>query len=58
MIVECRGATVGDRGSMPWMPAYIAVPNLFGMISMGDERKRSCDWARRAALFDLHNGRK
>jgi hypothetical protein len=25
---RCRGATVGDRGSMPWMPAYIAVPNL------------------------------
>jgi hypothetical protein len=31
---DCRGATVGDRGSMPWMPAYIAAPNLLGMISM------------------------
>jgi hypothetical protein len=20
---DCRGATVGDRGSMAWMPAYI-----------------------------------
>jgi hypothetical protein len=31
---DCRGATVGDRGSMPWMPAYIAVSNLLSMISM------------------------
>jgi hypothetical protein len=30
-----RGATVGDRGSMAWMPAFIAVPNLLSMISMG-----------------------
>jgi hypothetical protein len=29
-----RGATVGNRGSMAWMPAYIAVPNLLSMISM------------------------
>jgi hypothetical protein len=34
MIVECRGATVGDRGSMAWMPAYISVSNLRIMISM------------------------
>jgi hypothetical protein len=32
---DCRGAAVGDRGSMAWMPAYIAVPNLLSMISMG-----------------------
>jgi hypothetical protein len=32
--VDCRGATVGDRGSMAWKPAYIAVPNLLSMISM------------------------
>jgi hypothetical protein len=32
---DCRGATVEDRGSMPWMPAYIAVPNLLSMIFMG-----------------------
>jgi hypothetical protein len=31
---DCRGATVGDRGSMVWMPAYIAVGNLLSMISM------------------------
>jgi hypothetical protein len=31
---DCRGATVGDRGSMAWMPAYIAVSNLRSMISM------------------------
>jgi hypothetical protein len=31
---DCRGATVGDRGSMAWMPAYIAVPNLLSMILM------------------------
>jgi hypothetical protein len=31
---DCRGATVGDRGPMAWMPAYIAVPNLLRMISM------------------------
>jgi hypothetical protein len=31
---DCRGATVGDRGSMAWMPAYIAVGNLLSMISM------------------------
>jgi hypothetical protein len=37
---DCRGATVGDRGSMPWMPAYIAVPNLLSMISMGISQKR------------------
>jgi hypothetical protein len=35
MIVDsCRGATVGDRGSMAWMPAYIAVSNLRSMISV------------------------
>jgi hypothetical protein len=34
IIVDCRGATVGDRGSMAWMPAYITVPNLLSMISM------------------------
>jgi hypothetical protein len=33
---DCRGATVGDRGSMAWMPAYIAVGNLLSMISMQD----------------------
>jgi hypothetical protein len=22
---DCRGATVGERGSMAWMPAYIAI---------------------------------
>jgi hypothetical protein len=31
---HCRGATVGDRGSMEWMFAYIAVSNLRSMISM------------------------
>jgi hypothetical protein len=31
---DCLGATVGDRGSMAWMPAYIAVSNLRCMISM------------------------
>jgi hypothetical protein len=31
---DCRGSTVGDRGSMPWMPAYIAVPNLLRMTLM------------------------
>jgi hypothetical protein len=31
---DCRGATEGDRGSMAWMPAYIAVSNLCSMISM------------------------
>jgi hypothetical protein len=31
---DCRGATVGDRGSMAWMPANIAVPHLLSMISM------------------------
>jgi hypothetical protein len=31
---DCRGATVGDRGSMQWMPAYIAVSTLLIMISM------------------------
>jgi hypothetical protein len=31
---DCRGATVGDRRSMPWMSPYIAVPNLLSMISM------------------------
>jgi hypothetical protein len=31
---DCRGATVGERGSMAWMPAYIAVRNLLSMISM------------------------
>jgi hypothetical protein len=31
---DCRGASVGDRGSMAWMPAYIAVSNLRSMISM------------------------
>jgi hypothetical protein len=31
---DCRGATVGDRGSMAWMRAYIAVSNLRIMISM------------------------
>jgi hypothetical protein len=31
---DCRGATVGDRGSMAWMPAYIAVGNLLIMIAM------------------------
>jgi hypothetical protein len=31
---DFSGATVGDRGSMPWMPAYIAVQNLLSMISM------------------------
>jgi hypothetical protein len=31
---DCRGATVGERGSMAWMPAYIAVSNLCIMISM------------------------
>jgi hypothetical protein len=25
---DCRGATLGDRGSMAWMPAYIAVSHL------------------------------
>jgi hypothetical protein len=25
---DCRGATVGDRRSMPLIPAYIAVQNL------------------------------
>jgi hypothetical protein len=25
---DSSGATVGKRGSMAWMPAYIAVPNL------------------------------
>jgi hypothetical protein len=33
MIVH-RGATVGDRESMAWMPAYIAVGNLLSMISI------------------------
>jgi hypothetical protein len=31
---DFRGATVGDRGSMAWMHAYIAVSNLRSMISM------------------------
>jgi hypothetical protein len=31
---DCRVATVGDRGSMAWMPAHIAVSNLRSMISM------------------------
>jgi hypothetical protein len=31
---DCRGTTVVDRGSMAWMPAYIAVRNLRSMISM------------------------
>jgi hypothetical protein len=31
---DCIGATVGDRGSMAWMPAYIAVSNLRSIISM------------------------
>jgi hypothetical protein len=31
---DCRGATVGDRGSMAWMPAYTAINNLLSMISM------------------------
>jgi hypothetical protein len=31
---DCRVATVGERRSMAWMPAYIAVPNLLSMISM------------------------
>jgi hypothetical protein len=31
---DSRGATVGERGPMPWMPAYIAVPNLLGLISI------------------------
>jgi hypothetical protein len=31
---DCRGATVGDRGSMAWMPAYIAASNLHIMIWM------------------------
>jgi hypothetical protein len=33
MIVEAP-CTVGDRWSMAWMSAYIAVPNLLSMISM------------------------
>jgi hypothetical protein len=33
---DCRGVTLGYRGPMPWMPAYIAVQNLFSMISMDD----------------------
>jgi hypothetical protein len=32
--LRCRGTTVGDRGSMAWMPEYIAVSNLLSMISM------------------------
>jgi hypothetical protein len=35
---DCRGATVGDRGSMACMPAYIAVSNLRSMISMVNTR--------------------
>jgi hypothetical protein len=31
---DCRGATVGDRGPIAWMPAYIAVGNLLSMILM------------------------
>jgi hypothetical protein len=31
---DCRGANVGDRGSMAWMFAYKAVSNLRSMISM------------------------
>jgi predicted RNA-binding protein with PUA-like domain len=31
---DCRGASVEERGSIAWMPAYIAVPNLLSMISM------------------------
>jgi hypothetical protein len=31
---DCRGATVGDRESMAWIFAYIAVNNLRSMISI------------------------
>jgi hypothetical protein len=31
---DCRGAPVGDRGSMAWMPAYEAVSNQLNTISM------------------------
>jgi hypothetical protein len=29
---DCRGANIGNRGSMPWMPAYIAVPIYLLMV--------------------------
>jgi hypothetical protein len=30
---DCSGTTVGDRGSIACISAYIAVPNLLSMIS-------------------------
>jgi hypothetical protein len=27
IMIVCRGVTVGDRGSMPWMPAYTLFQN-------------------------------
>jgi hypothetical protein len=47
---DCRGATVGDRGSMVWMHAYIAVSNLRGMISMEKYRISAIFYAPRQNL--------